>query len=97
MSVSGVTTICLMQCNTSLSHRVECGLCRPTPLQWQCEVAGYWQELEHVVAHTRPEQCRHQGKDPDPCVLKFLHLLERTKCFVFYYLLKYIYFSYFFY
>ncbi len=26
MSVSGVTTICLMQCDTSLSHRVDCVL-----------------------------------------------------------------------
>ncbi len=50
-SVSGVTTICLTQCNTSPSHGidqvVDYGLWNVGPLQWLCEVAGYWQELEH--------------------------------------------------
>ncbi len=32
MSVSDVTTICLMQCDTSLSHRVDCGLWSVGPL-----------------------------------------------------------------
>ncbi len=46
-SVSGVTTICLTQCNISPSHRVDqvCWLwpveCWSTPLQWLCEVTGY--------------------------------------------------------
>ncbi len=67
MSISGVTTISLMQCDKSLLHRVDCGLWkfRPTPLQWLHEVAGYWQELEHAVAHTNPEQHPHQGQDPE--------------------------------
>jgi hypothetical protein len=26
----------------------------PTPLQWLCEVAGYWRELEHGVVHVDP-------------------------------------------
>ncbi len=64
-SVSGVTTICLTQCNTSPSHRVDqvvdCGLWNvgPTPLQWLCEVAGYWQELEHAVIYADPEHPKH--------------------------------------
>ncbi len=51
-SESGVTTICLTQCNTSPSHRVgqvvDCGLWNVGPLLLNglCEVAGYWQELE---------------------------------------------------
>ncbi len=66
MSVSGVT-ICSVQCDTSLSHRVDWIVeCRPTPVQWLCEVAGYWQELEHAVAHADPEYRPHQGQDPDP-------------------------------
>jgi hypothetical protein len=40
-SASGVTTICLMQCDTSL--------------QWLCEVAGYSREMEHTVLHVDPE------------------------------------------
>ncbi len=50
-SESGVTTICLTQCNTSPSHRVgqvvDCGLWNVGPLLLNglCEVAGYWQEL----------------------------------------------------
>ncbi len=28
---------------------VACGICWSTPLQWLCEVAGYWRELEHTV------------------------------------------------
>ena len=64
-SVSGVTTICLMQSDTSPSHRVDqegdCGLRKvvPTPLQWLYEVAGYWRELEHVVVHVNPEDPKH--------------------------------------
>ena len=49
-------TICLMLRDTSPPHRVDqavdCGL---TPLQWLCEVPGYWRELEHAVVHVDPE------------------------------------------
>ncbi len=62
-SVSGVTTICLTQCNTSPSHRVDqvvdCGLRNVGPLKWLCEVARYWQELEHAVVYTNPEHTKH--------------------------------------
>ncbi len=30
-----------------------------TPLQWLCEVAGYWQELEHAVVYADPEHPKH--------------------------------------
>ena len=33
--------------------------CCPTPLQWLCEVTGYWQELEHAVVHVNPEHHKH--------------------------------------
>ncbi len=33
--------------------------CWSTPLQWLCEVAGYWQELEHVVVYADPEHPKH--------------------------------------
>ena len=58
-------TICLMQRDTSPSHRVDqavdCGLWNvvPTPLQWLCEVAGYWWELEHAAIHIDPEHPKH--------------------------------------
>ncbi len=29
--------------------------CRSTPLQRLCEVAGYWQELEHAVVYADSE------------------------------------------
>ena len=58
-SVSGVTTICLTQCNTSPSHRVDQVVDWSTPLQWLCEVAGYWQELEHAVVYANPEHPKH--------------------------------------
>ncbi len=28
-------------------------------LQWLCEVAGYWQELEHAVVYADPEHPKH--------------------------------------
>ncbi len=63
-SVSGVTTICLTQCNTSPSHRVDqvvdCGLWNVGPLLFNGnEVAGYWQELEHAVVYADPEHPKH--------------------------------------
>ncbi len=33
--------------------------CWSTPLQWLCEVAGYWQELEHPVVYADPEHPKH--------------------------------------
>ncbi len=33
--------------------------CWSTPLQWLCEVAGYWQELEHTVVYADPEHPKH--------------------------------------
>jgi hypothetical protein len=33
--------------------------CCATPLQWLCEVAGYWRELEHAVVHSDPEHPKH--------------------------------------
>ena len=32
--------------------------CCPT-LQWLCEVAGYWWELEHAVVHFNPKHPKH--------------------------------------
>ena len=54
-----------MQRNTSPSHRVDQAIdlwpveCCPIPLQWLCEVAGYWKELEHAVVHVSPEHPKH--------------------------------------
>ena len=31
----------------------------PTPLQWLCKVADYWQELEHAISHVDPEHPKH--------------------------------------
>ncbi len=33
--------------------------CWSTPLQWLCEVAGYWQELEPAVVYADPEHPKH--------------------------------------
>ncbi len=33
--------------------------CWSTPLQWLCEVAGYWLELEHAVVYADPEHPKH--------------------------------------
>ncbi len=65
LAVSGVTTICLTQCYTSPSYRVDqvvdCGLCNVGPLLFNgCEVAGYWQELEHAVVYADPEHPKHR-------------------------------------
>ena len=63
-SLSGVTTICLMQCDTSPLHRVDqavdCGLrdVVPTPLQWLWEVDGYCRELEHTVDPEHPKHAQ---------------------------------------
>ena len=52
-----------MQHDTSPSLRVnqavDCGLCCPSPLQWLCEIPGYWRELEHDVIHVDPEHPKH--------------------------------------
>ncbi len=54
MSASGVTTICLMQCDTSLSHRADCGLSAHS-----CSVAGQncW-ILAAIVTRCRTRQSR---------------------------------------
>lgn len=58
--VCGVTTICLTHCNPSSLNRVDrvvgYGLWNvDLLLRWLCEVAGYWQELEHtVISAERP-------------------------------------------
>ena len=61
-SESGVTTIGLIQSNTSPSHRVDqavnCGLWNVVPLL-NGQVAGYWQALEHIVVHIDPEHPKH--------------------------------------
>ncbi len=36
---------------------VACGM--SSPLQWLCEVTGYWQELEHAVVYADPEHPKH--------------------------------------
>ena len=33
--------------------------CCPTPLQWLCEIGGYWRELENAVIHVAPEHPKH--------------------------------------
>ncbi len=33
--------------------------CWSNPLQWLCEVAGYWQELEYAVVYVNPEHPKH--------------------------------------
>ncbi len=33
--------------------------CWYTPIQWLCEFAGYWQELEHAVVYADPEHPKH--------------------------------------
>ncbi len=33
--------------------------CWSTPLQWLCEFAGYWQELEHAVVYAKLEHPKH--------------------------------------
>ncbi len=56
-------TICLTHCNTIPLHRVDQVVdlwpveCWST-LQWPCEVAGYWQELEHAVENADPEHLK---------------------------------------
>ncbi len=53
-----MTTICLTQCNTSPSHRVD-QVVDTTSIKWLCEVAGYCQELENAVLYTGPEHPKH--------------------------------------
>ncbi len=56
-SVSGVTTICLTQCNTSPSHRVDqvvdCGLCNVGPLLFNgcaklLDIGRNWNTLSYT-------------------------------------------------
>ncbi len=46
----------LLSCSGCWLWPVECW---STPLQWMCEVAGYWQELEHAVVYADPEHPKH--------------------------------------
>ncbi|KAL7840561.1 hypothetical protein AOLI_G00258840 [Acnodon oligacanthus] len=40
-------------------HRLLTVECWSTPLQWLCEVDGYWQELEHDVVYANLEHAKH--------------------------------------
>ena len=46
---------------THLDQAIDCGLWNVVPLFFNgcCEVAGYWQELEHVVMQVDPEHPKH--------------------------------------
>ncbi len=64
-SVSGVTTICLTQCNTSPSHRVDqvvdCGLWNVGPLLFNgcAKLLDIGRKLEHAVVYADPEHPKH--------------------------------------
>ncbi len=61
-SVSGVTTfLAHVVQHVSLSEMIRLLIveCWSTPLQWLCEVTGYWQELEHTVVYADPEHPKH--------------------------------------
>ncbi len=62
-SVSGLTTICLMQCNTSPSHRVDqvvdCGLCNVGPLLFNVcvkllDIVRNWNMLSYTLIQSNP-------------------------------------------
>ncbi len=62
-SVSGLTTICLMQCNTSPSHRVDqvvdCGLCNVGPLLFNVcvkllDIVRNWNMLSYTLIQSIP-------------------------------------------
>ncbi len=36
-----------------------CGMFSPLLFNGMCEVAGYWQELEHAAIYTDPEHHKH--------------------------------------
>ena len=36
--------------------------CCSTPLQWLCEVAGYWRELENAIVHVQASQTCSMGQ-----------------------------------
>ena len=63
-SVSGVTTICLMQRDTSPSHSWSgCWLCPveccPIHLQWLCKVDGYWGGNSNTLSYTSIQSIPH--------------------------------------
>ncbi len=62
-SVSGVTTICLTQCNTSPSHRVvqvvDCGLCNVSPFLFNgcvklLDIGRNWNMLSYTLIQSIP-------------------------------------------
>ncbi len=62
MSASDVTTICLMQCDTFLSHRVDCGFWNVNRLLFNgcaklLDIGSNWNMLSHtpiqIIALTR--------------------------------------------
>ncbi len=53
-------------------------VCCSTPLQWLCEVAGYWQELEHGVEYTNPEHPKHAQWVTCPVSMLAMH---EPRCF----------------
>ncbi len=60
----GVRKPVCIWCTHHLQHRVDqvvdCGLWNVGPLLfWLCEVAGYWQELEHAGVYADPEHPKH--------------------------------------
>ncbi len=66
-SVSGVTTICLTQCNTSLSHRVDqvvdCGLCDVGPLLFNgcaklLDIGRKWKTLSYTPDPEHPKHAQ---------------------------------------
>ncbi len=66
-SVSGVTTICLTQCNTSPSHRVDqvvdCGLCNVDPLLFNgcvklLDIGRNWNTLSYTPIQSIPNMLK---------------------------------------
>ncbi len=66
-SVSGVTTICLAQCNTSPSHRVDlvvdCGLCNVDPLLFNgcvklLDIGRNWNTLSYTPIQSIPNMLK---------------------------------------
>ncbi len=45
-----------------------------TPLQWLCDVAGYWQELEHAVIYADQEHPKHAQRVT--CPVSMLAMLD---------------------
>ena len=70
-AVSGVTTICLMQCDTSPSHRVDqavdCGLWNVVPLLFNScakllDIGGNWKTLSYTLIQIIPNMLNRSGE-----------------------------------